>query len=587
MKWIATLKNAFTGMGESIYRFPLTVGYLLAVAILNALMIENTEMDFTRLIYTFLVGAMLSVVGQMLYERFFEKSTARYSFMGVALILTLGYYFAVGPQYEFDIAITTKTFVAVFALLIAFIWIPSIAKEEVSFHQSFLSTVKAFFTSFIFTLVLASGVGAIYSATNYLLFDVDQNVLEHILNVIIALFTPIYFLSMTPVYPIEEEKMAHQFTVPSFLEVLISYIVVPLLAIYTLILVIYVVINFTGEFWTDNLLEPLLVSYAVIGILILILSYNLENRLVVMYRQIFPKVLVPIVVFQTIASLLKIREMGITHGRYYVILFGVFATITGLIFSFMKPKYHGYIAAVLLILVTISIVPPVDAFTISKNNQITLLEETLLENEMLQENEIIPNSNVSTDDRIVITKTAEYINNLGYQEEVTFLPENFNVYNDFSRVFGFNQTYSPVEDPQMSGQYMYLDREDLVFETADAEITIFQMLSVSEDQENAPLDSLPFVVNDETYELERELGDRYYTFIVREEDGTALIDFPLEEVFNGVFADAAEFQEATLDVDEATFTVENDNVKLELLVLSLERTAEYNTIEGALFIQIK
>jgi uncharacterized membrane protein len=73
MKWITTLKNVFKGMGESIYRFPLTVGYLLAVAILNALMIENTEMDFTRLIYTFLVGAMLSVVCQMLHERFVEK----------------------------------------------------------------------------------------------------------------------------------------------------------------------------------------------------------------------------------------------------------------------------------------------------------------------------------------------------------------------------------------------------------------------------------------------------------------------------------------------------------------------------------
>jgi hypothetical protein len=507
--------------------------------------------------------------------------------MVAALILTLGYYFAVGPQYEFDIAITIKTFVAIFALVIAFIWIPSINKEEVSFHQSFLSAVKAFFTAFLFTFVLASGVGAIYSATNYLLFDVDPNVLAHILNLVVALFAPIYFLSMTPVYPNEKEKMAHQFSVPPFLEVLISYIVVPLLSIYTLILVIYVVINFTGEFWTDNLLEPLLVSYAVIGILILILSYNLENRLAVLYRQIFPKVLVPIVVFQTIASMLKIREMGITHGRYYVILFGVFATITGLIYSFMKPKYHGYIAAVLLVLVTSSIVPPVDAFTISKNNQIALLEETLLENEMLREEEIVPNSNVSTEDRIVITKTAEYINNLGYQEEVTFLPEDFNFYNDFTRVFGFNQTYSPVEDPQMSGQYMYLDREDLVFETEDTEILIFQMLSVSEDQENDPLDSLSFVVSDETYELERELSDRYYTFTVRDEDGTVLIDLPLEEVFDEIFADVVEFQETTLRVDEATFTVENDNVKLELLVLSLERTDEYNTIESALFIQIK
>lgn len=587
MKWIATIKNVFKGIGESIDRFPLTVGFLLAVVILNAFMIENTEMDFTRLIYTFLVGAMLSVVGQMLYERFFEKITARYSFMAVSLLLTFGYYFAVGPQYEFDIAITIKTFIAIFALVIAFIWIPSINKEEVSFYQSFLAAVKAFFTALLFTGVLALGIGAIYSATNYLLFNVDPNILEHILNVIVAFFAPIYFLSMTPVYPIETEKMSRQFAVPPFLEVLISYIVVPLLAIYTMILVIYVMINFTGDFWTNNLLEPLLVSYAVIGILVLILSYNVENRLAVMYRKIFPKVLIPIVVFQTFASILKIREMGITHGRYYVILFGVFATITGLIFSFMRPKYHGYIAAVLLVLVTISIIPPIDAFTISKNNQIALLKETLLENGMLQKDEIIPNSNVLTDDRIVITKTAEYINNLGYQEEVTFLPENFNVYKDFEKTFGFNQTYSPIEDPQMFGQYRYLDREDIVLEASGTEVVIFQMLSVSEDQKNTPLDSIPFVVNEITYELKRELNDHYYIFTIHDADGTALVELPLEEVFNELLTDDTEFQEPNLSVDEATFTVENDNAKLKLLVFSLERTDEYNTIEGALFIQIK
>ena len=70
--------------------------------------------------------------------------------------------------------------------------------------------------------------------------------------------------------------------------------------------------------------------------------------------------------------------MGVTHGRYYVILFGIFATIAGLIFSFLPIKKNGIIVAVLIVFSAISIIPPIDAFTVSRVNQINLLEKTLL-----------------------------------------------------------------------------------------------------------------------------------------------------------------------------------------------------------------
>nr|WP_238321825.1 DUF4153 domain-containing protein [Carnobacterium jeotgali] len=113
---------------------------------------------------------------------------------------------------------------------------------------------------------------------------------------------------------------------------------IPLTAIFTVILLVYLLQNITGDFWTNNLLEPMLVSYSVTVILVYLLASNIETKSALLFRKIFPKVLVPIVLFQTISSVLKIQETGLTHGRYYVILFGLFAVIAGLIFSILPVK---------------------------------------------------------------------------------------------------------------------------------------------------------------------------------------------------------------------------------------------------------
>ena len=143
MKFKDAFWKAYKGMGRSISRYPLTVLFLIAVAVLNSFMIENPREDYARYLFTFLVGAMLSIVGQMIYERFFTQMNARYLLMGGAVLLATGYYFAVGPQTLYNIAISVKTGVALFALMIAFIWIPSIENIKVPFHRSFLSATES------------------------------------------------------------------------------------------------------------------------------------------------------------------------------------------------------------------------------------------------------------------------------------------------------------------------------------------------------------------------------------------------------------------------------------------------------------
>ncbi|CZR01290.1 Hypothetical protein Tpal_2629 [Trichococcus palustris] len=602
MKFKDSLRTAFKGMGRSISRYPLTVFFLIAVAVLNGIMIEQPKEDYARYLFTFLVGALLSIVGQMIYERFFTQANARYLLIGGAALLALGYYFVVGPQTLYNLAISVKTGVALFALMIAFIWIPSIKSVKVPFHRSFLSALKAFFITILFTGVLSAGVSAIFYATDYLLFNIDYKILSHLLNIVVSLFAPIYFLSMTPLYPGKreelipdeawakrEETLERQFSVPRFLDILISYIIIPLTAVYTLILLAYVILNIRGEFWTNNLLEPMLVSYAIIVIIVYILACNLENKFALLFRKIFPKILVPIVVFQTIASFLKIQEMGVTHGRYYVILFGIFATIAGLIFSFMKPKHNGLIAIALLVLSAISIIPPIDAFTVSKNNQISFLEQKLTENDMLVNDAIVPKSDVSFKDKIVITKVASYIDNMGYNKEVAFLPSDFSIYRDFSDTFGFDMTYSETEYPQGEGQSAYLNWDaNPAIGITGFDMMVHQYLYYSTGEPNTTQD-VPLEVGGKKYVLAKELVDKYYLLILKDDTGQELIRYDTKELYDAILDKGVTsgFDKGNLKMEDATLTTENDKVRMNILVASLERSNGYAGGDIYLFIEFK
>ena len=130
----------------------------------------------------------------------------------------------------------------------------------------------------------------------------DSEAYSHAANIIFILFAPVYFLSLIPVYygksdenePGEgmepkADKIDKMANCPKYLEILISYIIIPLTAVFTLILGVYIATNIGSDFWTDNLLEPMIVSYSITVILVYILASRLENRFAQLFRKIFPK----------------------------------------------------------------------------------------------------------------------------------------------------------------------------------------------------------------------------------------------------------------------------------------------------------
>jgi hypothetical protein len=573
MKQIYKLQDKLRGLNDAISRYPLTAAFLLAAAVVNTIDI-NTGKDYSKFLVTFVVGAFLGAVVQVAYERFSNKSSNRLILMGAAVLLTAGYYLIIMTAPKLGMEIGIRTSVALFALLIAFIWVPVI-KSEISFNESFMAAFKSFFNSLFFSSIIYGGISIIIAAVNELLFSVNYRAYSYTANIVFILFAPMYFLSLIPIYPgvednektqeimdTRKEKIESAAHCPKFLEILISFILIPLIAVFTIILLIYIIRNIGGKFWTDNLLEPMLVSYSITVILLYILASGLENKFTVFFRRVFPKVLVPIVLFQIVSSVLSLGGTGITHTRYYVILFGIFAAAAGVILSIIPVRKNGIVAAMLIGFALVSIIPPVDAFTISRASQTVTLRNVLLKNSMLDNNIIKPNASIPDEDKKTIVKVINYLSMMEYTNKIKWLPKDFSIYDDFNKTFGFNE----YEMPGNINQQVYLNIEQ---QTAIgiAGYDSFVSFHVNIPDNNSNDKICDIVKSGKNYTLTKSTTKDQCDIYLMGENKKELIRFSTREIFDKFYD--YNTSKGLISVEQASFSKENDLAKITFVVQNL------------------
>lgn len=606
MKKIVSLAGRWRNVADTLKRFPLTVILLLAVTITNALIIMDifdTE-ECLMLTISLSIGSLLSVVCQLLYEHFFSKKLYRYIFMAAALLLTFLYYLLIRNA-VWDAETSVRSIVITFILSVLLIWIPSI-KGRINFNQSFLAVFKAFFMALFLNGVLYVGVAIILGAVNLLLFDINSDAFLHSANIIFVFLAPVGFLLYLPVFPEErqkkhaaagytnegtgnidaekisaiesddEEKLNRLISCGKFLETLISYIIIPVAAVFTLILAIYILINITGSFWTDNLLESMLVAYSITVIFVYLLASTINNAWTRSFRAVFPKLLVIVVLFQTIASLMRISQYGITYGRYYVILFGIFSVIAGIIFSILPKEKNGLIAPVLVILSVISLLPGIGAFPLSKSNQIGRLKEALIRNNMLSDDRIIANGNIPDKDKEIIRSSFSYLNRSNYVKDISWLSEYSEHYN-FSKIFGFEM----YEDEVKAYKYINIGRQN----SDGIDIAGYDYLAVVDIYNDSNGEVASFNKNGKSYSLDWIRNDNQQLLSLREGQ-TQLAYFEFDKIF-ARFADEEESTEKS--TEDVTFVEENDKISIKLIINyfsfnAYDPTDNYN---GQLYVLVK
>jgi len=472
--------NIIKGMSRAVERFPLTVLSLFGAAGILCYMISLREMPglvIQKVMFTLVVSAFLGLAAQFAVEQFGMLLKHRPAVYAISLLLTTGYFFILWPAPEITAEIGIRTFVAVFAMFCAVLWIPSckgkskietddkpqveneICKSD--FNKVALIHLKSIFTSALYSGVLSAGISVIILSVDILLFKVNSDSYAYMMTIVWVLFAPIYYLSLLPKFGSKKasdiEMIERSENYPKFLEILVSYIAIPLITAYTLVLLTYFVKILVTFNWPSGQVGPMVLIYSAAGLIVFVLSSLLENKFAELYRFIFPKVLIPVVIMQLVSVGIRLNAYGVTESRYYVALFGIFSITTALLLSFRPVSKNGLIALLAAGFAIISIIPPVDAFTVSRVSQINRVETILISEGILKDGELTPKSEVSDITKSETTSILSYLDNRSSLKYITWLPEDFNLYEDMKTTIGFEPTYSSYPGEETKYFYASLD----------------------------------------------------------------------------------------------------------------------------------
>ena len=575
------------GMSRAVLRFPLTVLSLVGATVLICYMISlNTSPSLfvQKAMFTLLVGAFLGMVAQFATERFEKLSKARLAVYGVSAFLTIGYFMILWPAPEISAEIGIRTFVAVFAMLCAVLWVPCY-KIKTDFNQVALVHFKSFFTSVLYSGVLSAGIAAIIATIDILLFNVNDDAYPYMMTIVWVMFAPLYYLSLLPKFNSEEESDLERMQIarsyPRFLEILVSYIAIPLVGTYSLVLLAYFVKILVTLHWPSGQLGPMVLVYSAAGLIVFILASSLENRFSSLYIKIFPKVLIPVVIMQLISVGIRLNAYGITEARYYVALFGIFSIVVGVMLSFKPIAKNSYIALLAACFAIFSVIPPMDAFTVSRVSQITRVENILQAEGILSEGKLTPKADASEHTKVETSNILTYLDRQSSLEYIKWLPEEFNIYQDMEKVFGFGPTYPNVIEKENQYFYASLDAQKPInISGFDISMIIHSgRFNIKEGKEGSEL--YPFTLDGVDYELGIErLSNLEYKVLVKDGSGTELIGTGVYEFAKGL-AEPGNMPREALAPEKMTLDVNKNGYKLKIIFQNINITYGTDSDAGA------
>ena len=211
----------------------------------------------------------------------------------------------------------------------------------------------------------------------------------------------------------------------------------------------------------------------------------------------------------------------------------------------------------------ISIVPPVDAFTVSRNNQTGIIRDTLIKNNMLDNNRIKPGTDISAGDRKKIVEALGYLNRMDYTHMASFLPPGFEYYSDFEKVFGFK-----MYDWQDETKYVYIRLDDkAMLDIAGYEVLAETTVMLSRNHENYEvIGNINKAGKSFTLKKATTLEDCIISLF--EGDDQELLSFSTKEIFEE-FNERDSGAKESISIEEATFSKENEHAVITVVIKNM------------------
>lgn len=368
-RWINDLTNS---INRCVKRFPAAVFFIVALTFW-VIYLNHTHVDnMGAITYYFAVGIPLSIMLQLwceeiktAHKRIITQVTGHALLLADAIFLYMVEHCSPGR--------TTAHFAIVLSIVIAAFLIPFYReRNDVSCWNFVWRSIVAFIKAAITGLLFTGGVELlIFSISALFGLEFSNNIYLDIFIIFTIGLTWLFFIGTIPA---GEHKHDPSPRANTFLNIMVRYVFIPLVACYIIVLYVYaariIVMWQLPDGYVSWLVTVLMVGCILIEMgLYPIRQFPEKKKTDEAIARYLPLLILPLLVLMTIGIIRRINDYGITYMRLYLIAFNVWCYGVCIVLFITRARRIGWIpASFAAVFLLTSIIPKFNFTNIALEN---------------------------------------------------------------------------------------------------------------------------------------------------------------------------------------------------------------------------
>lgn len=412
-------------------RFPITIilAFLHFITGIYIAEVRSFQSDEFVEVNLLLFGSIfITAMFEMLYEKYFYKKN-RWLVRGIYSAITFAVSIIVFVEYlRTNDYYNIYYFTLIPISIVLFLLIPILKKKE-NKEKYLQSVFSNFVITGIFVAVLWIGVEIILTTVNYLFFNSGDSLFFRLTTYsfwfIIEVFGVSLFLSLLK----KPDDNLENYEFPFIFNVLIKFVIIPLIIIYTGVLYIYMAKVLISMHLPKGLISHLVLWYTgfSVAVMILITPFTQKDKFFENFKKYFPYFSIPLIFASLFAVFQRTYQYGITENRYYVLI-SIFWLLFCMILYIRKMNITGIFISLITCLV-ISVYTPLSAKNVSNFSQSQRLKRMLVKYGALKDGKISKiTQKLNNSEGSQIYTTLQYISDNSTIAKLNFKNEKGEVY---------------------------------------------------------------------------------------------------------------------------------------------------------------
>lgn len=378
---LLSLPELLNKASAAFKRFPLTLVWAIAGTIFAITIIEIDDNklfdDYINVFFVLVLGISWLISAQFYIEQF--KNPKKYWWIKVLILLFLVLVYVTLPNGE-PLQKSADGYVRFVLYLIAghlaIFFAPFMYSWHPKSYSNYLGTILiSLARSALFSGVLYLGLILALAAVDFLFrVDIGGKRYGQLFVLCLGVVNTWVYLSDFP------KEVGHniKFVLPKPSEVFVKYILIPLVALYYVILYAYslkIIINWElPNGWVSYLVTALAGLLFIIQLIINPIQKTHSSRLIRKFHSVFYWLLLPLLALLFVAIYRRTSEYGITENRYFVWVLAFYILITTLYLLFSAKRQLRWLPIGLFIIAMAVSIGPWGASAVSVRSQVKVFE---------------------------------------------------------------------------------------------------------------------------------------------------------------------------------------------------------------------